>query len=200
MAWMRRYRLVLALAMLLTVGGVLVLNQCSVRSGGGEVTVGGERPDAAADGGAQPDRDADADAGAERETEDGEGEADAAGPGPADGGPGDGEPAPAPQDPAAGPGAAPAGLTADQRGFVAALSDTSEVPAGTDPAAVLELGTEACDRLGYLGRHATEEETVAALRDGEIPQAAAAITHLCPEYGDLFDRAQEEEEEETADR
>ncbi|MFB4194293.1 hypothetical protein [Streptomyces carpaticus] len=195
---MRRYRLALALAMLLAVGGVLVLNQCSARGGGGEVTVGGERPDAEADG--APRTDPDADAGAARETENGEGED---GPGPADDGPGDGEPAPAPQDPpAAGPGTAPAGLTADQRGFVAALSDTPEVPPGTDPAAVLELGTEACDRLGYLGRHATEEETVAALRDGEIPQAAAAITHLCPEYGDLLDRAQEaeEEEEETADR
>jgi hypothetical protein len=193
MVWLRRYKLLFALGLLATLAGLLVLNQCSARSGGGQVTVGAGQPGATeraegtegADGTVEPDaageRDAagDADSGADSEAR---AEAGAAG-----------EPdAPAqPQGPPAGE-APSGGLTAEQRAFVTELSDTPEVPAGTDPAAVLEIGTEACERLGYLDRHATGEEITGALRDGEIPQAEAAIENLCPEYGDLLDQARGE--------
>jgi hypothetical protein len=63
------------------------------------------------------------------------------------------------------------------------------VPVGVDPAAILQLGTEACDRIGYLERH-DPDGLVAALREGEIPDAEAAIEHLCPEYADYWSQAQ----------
>ncbi|MBL1066640.1 hypothetical protein [Streptomyces sp. 7-21] len=65
---------------------------------------------------------------------------------------------------------------------------TGRVPEGTDPAAVLQLGTEACDRVGYLARH-DRPAAVAALRDGEIPGAEDAIRHLCPEHTGLLEEA-----------
>ncbi|WP_326599360.1 hypothetical protein [Streptomyces sp. NBC_01803] len=66
---------------------------------------------------------------------------------------------------------------------------TDRVPAGADPAAILELGQEACDRLGYLERH--DPEGVAdALNEGEIPDAEAAIEHLCPEYAELLTQSE----------
>ncbi|WP_059008801.1 hypothetical protein [Streptomyces specialis] len=71
-------------------------------------------------------------------------------------------------------------FTEEQREYL-----TDRVPAGADPAAILGLGQEACDRLGYLERH--DPEGVAdALNEGEIPDAEAAVEHLCPEYADLL--------------
>jgi hypothetical protein len=67
---------------------------------------------------------------------------------------------------------------------------TDRVPVGADPAAILQLGTEACDRIGYLERH-DPDGVVAALREGEIPDAGDAIEHLCPEYADLWAQAQQ---------
>jgi hypothetical protein len=62
---------------------------------------------------------------------------------------------------------------------------TDRVPVGVDPAAILQLGLDACDRIGYLDRH--EPDAVAeAVRDGEIPEAEGAVEHLCPEYADLL--------------
>jgi hypothetical protein len=66
------------------------------------------------------------------------------------------------------------------------------MPGGADPGAILELGTEACDRLGYLDRH-DPEAAVTALRAGDIPGAEEAIAHLCPQYADLLSEAQGEE-------
>ncbi|WP_103502886.1 hypothetical protein [Streptomyces sp. SM14] len=64
--------------------------------------------------------------------------------------------------------------------------ESQEVPTGTDPAAVMELGQEACDRIAYLARIAPE--TVAdAVDEGEIPGAEDAVRHLCPEHADLLD-------------
>ncbi|MDT0444216.1 hypothetical protein [Streptomyces johnsoniae] len=65
---------------------------------------------------------------------------------------------------------------------------TERVPRGVDPAAILELGTETCDRIGYLDRH-DPEAAAEALRSGELPDAEAAIEHLCPEYADLLAEA-----------
>ncbi|MDT0264810.1 hypothetical protein RM844_00745 [Streptomyces sp. DSM 44915] len=69
-------------------------------------------------------------------------------------------------------------FTEEQREFL-----VERVPAGVAPGAVLDQGMAACERLGYLARHAPEAipEAVAA---GEIPEAEAAVTHLCPEYAE----------------
>ncbi|WP_190232912.1 hypothetical protein [Streptomyces avicenniae] len=71
-------------------------------------------------------------------------------------------------------------FTEEQREYL-----TDRVPEGVDPGAILDLGTEACDRLGYLQRH-DPESIGAAVRDGEIPGVEDAVTHLCPEYADLL--------------
>ncbi|MFD5319724.1 hypothetical protein [Streptomyces sp. NPDC127098] len=68
---------------------------------------------------------------------------------------------------------------------------TDRVPVGADPAAILEMGDEACYRIGYLERH-DREGAVRALREGEIPDAAAAVEHLCPEYAELLAEAESE--------
>ncbi|MGW0983257.1 hypothetical protein ACWD33_20815 [Streptomyces xiamenensis] len=193
MMWLRRYRLLFALGLLATLAGLLVLNQCSARSGGGQVTVGAGQPGATGPAGA-PGADGTAD-GEGREAGGGAGERE--GEGAADPDPDrdtdpDADPGAAPQGSPAGGSASGGGLTAEQRAFVTELSGSPDVPAGTDPAAVLEIGTEACERLGYLDRHATGEEITGALRDGEIPQAETAIENLCPEYGDLLDQARGE--------
>ncbi|MGP4110648.1 hypothetical protein ACTWP5_06995 [Streptomyces sp. 4N509B] len=78
----------------------------------------------------------------------------------------------------------PAGTFAEEE--VAYLTD--RVPEGVDPGAILQLGQEACDRLGYLDRH-DPDALVAALRDGEIPNAEPAVEHLCPEYADALAEA-----------
>ncbi|NJP69001.1 hypothetical protein [Streptomyces spiramenti] len=68
-----------------------------------------------------------------------------------------------------------------QRDFLGA----QEAPRGADPGALLLLGEEACERLGYLSRHAPEaiEE---AVESGEIPGAEEAVAHLCPEHAPLM--------------
>ncbi len=68
---------------------------------------------------------------------------------------------------------------------------TDRVPVGADPAAILQLGLDACDRLGYLERH-EPDAAPDAVRDGEIPEAEAAVEHLCPEYADLLAEAEDE--------
>ncbi|MFE0688191.1 hypothetical protein ACFV0Z_08615 [Streptomyces xiamenensis] len=189
MMWLRRYRLLFALGLLATLAGLLVLNQCSARSGGGQVTVGAGQPGATGPTGADGADGAADDEG--REAGGGAGEREGEGATDPDPDP-DADPGAAPQGSPAGGSASGGGLTAEQRAFVTELSDSPDVPAGTDPAAVLEIGTEACERLGYLDRHATGEEITGALRDGEIPQAETAIENLCPEYGDLLDQARGE--------
>ncbi|RBM15873.1 hypothetical protein [Streptomyces sp. PT12] len=75
----------------------------------------------------------------------------------------------------------------EQQGYL-----TDRVPEGVDPGAILDLGAETCDRIGYLERH-DRAAAVAALRDGEIPDAAAAVEHLCPEYAELLTEARGEQ-------
>ncbi|RKN12140.1 hypothetical protein [Streptomyces radicis] len=75
----------------------------------------------------------------------------------------------------------------EQQGYL-----TDRVPEGVDPGAILDLGAEACDRIGYLERH-DREAAVAALRDGEIPDAEPAVEHLCPEYAELLTEARGEQ-------
>jgi hypothetical protein len=59
------------------------------------------------------------------------------------------------------------------------------VPEGTDPAAVLQAGQEACSRIKStvsLDRKAV----VSALKSGEIPGAKPAVEHLCPTFRPLL--------------
>jgi hypothetical protein len=65
---------------------------------------------------------------------------------------------------------------------------SGRVPEQMEPAAVLDLGKEACQRIGRTARH-DEDAVVAALVAGEIPDAEAAVTHLCPEYEPLLKAA-----------
>ena len=74
-------------------------------------------------------------------------------------------------------------FTEEQREYLA-----GRVPRGVDPNAILALGTEACERVGYLARH-DPEGAVAALREEEIPGADEAVSHLCPEYTELLEEA-----------
>ncbi|MFH9294606.1 hypothetical protein [Streptomyces sp. NPDC017520] len=62
------------------------------------------------------------------------------------------------------------------------------VPEGMDPAAVLQTGQEACDRLRYLVK-ADRDTAVGAIATDEIPDAADAVTGLCPQHQDLVDEA-----------
>ncbi|WP_030545146.1 hypothetical protein [Streptomyces albus] len=62
------------------------------------------------------------------------------------------------------------------------------VPEGQDPAAVLEGGQEACDRLAFLERR-NEDMAVSALILGEIRGARDAVTHLCPRRMPLVEAA-----------
>lgn len=74
-------------------------------------------------------------------------------------------------------------FTEEQREFL-----VERVPSGVDPGAVLDQGTAACERLGYLSRHAPEA-IPDAVAEGEIPEAEAAVAHLCPEHAELLSPA-----------
>jgi hypothetical protein len=54
------------------------------------------------------------------------------------------------------------------------------VPADTDPAAILQLGQEACQRVAYTARH-DRDAAIGAVITGDIPGAKDAIEPLCPD-------------------
>ncbi|WP_299538498.1 hypothetical protein [uncultured Streptomyces sp.] len=62
------------------------------------------------------------------------------------------------------------------------------VPRGMDPAAVLQTGQETCDKLRYLAK-VDRRTAVASIVTGEVPDAAPAVAHLCPDRQDLVDEA-----------
>ncbi|GAB2915678.1 hypothetical protein [Streptomyces mayteni] len=145
----------------------------------------GERSAAATGGeaGSDPDQESDQDAGSDPDAE-ADAEAETGGPDGADAGTaGEGvQDETVPEDeltPQEGE------FTEEQRDFL-----TDRVPAGADPGAILEVGDEACYRIGYLER-VDREAALTALRDGEIPSAEAAVEHLCPEYAELLAEARE---------
>ncbi|MFG2299125.1 hypothetical protein [Streptomyces sp. NPDC048603] len=57
---------------------------------------------------------------------------------------------------------------------------SGRVPEKTDPAAVLQTGQEACQRIARTAKR-DKDAAVAAVVSGEIAGAKDAITHLCPE-------------------
>ncbi|MFI7273283.1 hypothetical protein [Streptomyces sp. NPDC049879] len=156
-------RLLPALAM----GAALLLTACG--GGGDDSTDGGERAAGSAGPSASASEAAPEPApdGGTDENADGEGDGDGATP----------DTPTVPDDELAPPGGE---FTEEQQEYL-----TDRVPEGVDPGAILDLGTEACDRLGYLQRH-DPASIGAAVRDGEIPGAEDAVAHLCPEYADLL--------------
>ncbi|MGY1435350.1 hypothetical protein [Streptomyces reniochalinae] len=62
------------------------------------------------------------------------------------------------------------------------------VPRGLEPAAVLEAGRRACERIATTAE-SSEKDAVSALRAGEIDQAGPAIRHLCPKFAPLLKAA-----------
>ncbi|MGK5629104.1 hypothetical protein [Streptomyces sp. URMC 123] len=102
-------------------------------------------------------------------------------------------PAVRPKDPSTPPGPkvprarltpATGSFTETQKQFLA-----ERVPEGTDPASVLQTGQESCERIARTARH-DRAAAISAIRDGEIVDAAAAITHLCPEQKPLLEAAE----------
>ncbi|WP_448320640.1 hypothetical protein [Streptomyces sp. CO7] len=65
---------------------------------------------------------------------------------------------------------------------------SGRVPEQMEPAAVLDLGKEACQRIDRTARH-DKDAVIGALVAGEIPDAEPAVTHLCPEHEPLIEAA-----------
>ncbi|MET9697636.1 hypothetical protein ABZY31_11990 [Streptomyces sp. NPDC006529] len=66
---------------------------------------------------------------------------------------------------------------------------SGRVPAKTDPAAVLQSGQEACQRVARTAKH-DKDAAVGSLIAGEIPAAKDAIPALCPEQQPVLAAAQ----------
>ncbi|NGN63235.1 hypothetical protein G5C51_04845 [Streptomyces sp. A7024] len=60
-----------------------------------------------------------------------------------------------------------------------------KVPKGVDPAAILQAGQDACDRIGEVAK-VDEKAARSAIRTGEIANAEDAIRTLCPTYKELL--------------
>ncbi|MEU6082976.1 hypothetical protein [Streptomyces sp. NPDC047108] len=65
---------------------------------------------------------------------------------------------------------------------------TDRVPKGTDPAAILQVGQETCQRITRTAEH-DRKAAISAIRTGEIANAESAITHLCPQQRPLLEAA-----------
>ncbi|WP_267246296.1 hypothetical protein [Streptomyces sp. PR69] len=62
------------------------------------------------------------------------------------------------------------------------------VPKSIEPAAVLDIGKEACQRIERTAKR-DKDATVAAVIAGEIRNAEDAVNHLCPEQKPVLDAA-----------
>ncbi|WP_228978773.1 hypothetical protein [Streptomyces sp. DH12] len=65
---------------------------------------------------------------------------------------------------------------------------SGRVPRSVDPAAVLDVGKESCQRIERTARH-DRDAAVAAVIAGDVRDAADAVTHLCPEQRPVLDAA-----------
>lgn len=65
---------------------------------------------------------------------------------------------------------------------------SGRVPENMDPAAVLQGGQEACQRVERTAKR-DKDAAVGAVVAGEIPGVKDAITHLCPEQKPVLDAA-----------
>ncbi|MGV9255634.1 hypothetical protein [Streptomyces sp. NPDC003697] len=104
---------------------------------------------------------------------------------------------PAASRPAAGTGQGPRATVPDSRLTPATGSFTRKekkylsgrVPAGTDPAAILQAGQDTCDRLAYTAK-IDRDAAVGAVVAGDIKGAEAAVDGLCPELKPLVAAAE----------
>ncbi|MET7497291.1 hypothetical protein [Streptomyces sp900116325] len=62
------------------------------------------------------------------------------------------------------------------------------VPKNMDPAAVLQVGQETCQRIERTAAH-DKDAAIGALIAGDLPSADDAIAHLCPKQQPLLDKA-----------
>ncbi|MFD3352501.1 hypothetical protein [Streptomyces fradiae] len=65
---------------------------------------------------------------------------------------------------------------------------SGRVPASADPAAVLDIGRETCQRLSRTARH-DKDAAAAAVVAGDVRDAADAVSHLCPDQRPVLDAA-----------
>ncbi|WP_405687911.1 hypothetical protein OG204_32645 [Streptomyces sp. NBC_01387] len=66
---------------------------------------------------------------------------------------------------------------------------SGRVPKNMDPAAVLQTGQETCQRVSRTAAH-DRDAAVGAVIAGDIPDAQAAITHLCPDQLPVLEAAE----------
>ncbi|MFD1659896.1 hypothetical protein ACFSL4_17255 [Streptomyces caeni] len=92
-----------------------------------------------------------------------------------------------PSTPSAGPVLPDAKLTPATGSFTAAEKKYlhGRVPENMDPAAVLQVGQEACQRIERTAAH-DEDAAIGALIAGDVPSADDAITELCPKLKPLL--------------
>ncbi|MCT2590127.1 hypothetical protein LHJ74_09415 [Streptomyces sp. N2-109] len=108
--------------------------------------------------------------------------------------PSDGQGAPGPddepEDAVKGPKVPAAELTPATGTFTKRQKEylVDRVPQGTDPAAILEAGKAACDRIGSTA-DGDRKAAVSALKAGEIANAEDAVRHLCPTFKPLLKAA-----------
>lgn len=65
---------------------------------------------------------------------------------------------------------------------------SGRVPKSMEPAAVLDIGKESCQRIERTAKR-DKTAAAAAIAAGEIPDAEAAVAHLCPEQRPVVDAA-----------
>jgi hypothetical protein len=75
-------------------------------------------------------------------------------------------------------------ITEEQKKYL-----TDRVPKGVDPAAILEAGQEACDRITSIAAR-DRKAAIKAIQTGEITGARDAVTQLCPEHKPLLKAAE----------
>ncbi|MEU6346162.1 hypothetical protein ABZ883_35020 [Streptomyces sp. NPDC046977] len=66
---------------------------------------------------------------------------------------------------------------------------TGRVPKGTDPAAVLQLGQETCDRIASVAA-IDKDAAIGGIITGQIGGAQGAVTHLCPKQESVLAAAE----------
>ncbi|MEU8527373.1 MULTISPECIES: hypothetical protein [Streptomyces] len=66
---------------------------------------------------------------------------------------------------------------------------SGRVPKAMDPAAVLQTGEESCQRIARTAKR-DKDAAIGAVIAGEIPDAKAAVEHLCPEQKPLLAKAE----------
>ncbi|MEW2632855.1 hypothetical protein AB0903_14660 [Streptomyces sp. NPDC048389] len=75
-------------------------------------------------------------------------------------------------------------FTKKEKGYL-----SGRVPESVEPAAVLEVGHESCQRIERTAKH-DRTAAAAAVVSGEIRDAADAIRHLCPKQQPVLDAAE----------